>query len=89
MFLILFRSRELAMSFLRRAAIVVLVAAGLATGGGAASVSAAPSSSSAVSVRDPGDHDGRPIHFGPFDIPRNANVSGGFQWETSNGGGWD
>ncbi|MFI9200923.1 hypothetical protein [Streptomyces sp. NPDC053048] len=88
MFLIPSHSRELPMSFLRRAAIVSLMMAGLATGAGASSAFAAPPPSSASAVAaDPGDHE-RPIIFGPFKFPRNGNFGGGFQWETSRGGGW-
>ncbi|MEV4684716.1 hypothetical protein [Streptomyces kurssanovii] len=67
------------------------MAAAVAVGGAAASASAAPSSPS-IGIDGPGGHGGghgeRPIMFGPFEIPRNGNVSAGFQWGTSNGGGF-
>ncbi|MFF8844243.1 hypothetical protein ACF08N_16240 [Streptomyces sp. NPDC015127] len=59
--------------------------------------SAAPAAPSAVSFDGPDGHGdgnggghgrgGRPIRFGPFEFPANGNISGGFAWDTSNGGG--
>jgi len=33
--------------------------------------------------QDHGHHD-RPFHIGPFQIPENGNVSGGFAWDLDN-----
>ncbi|MGK5545137.1 hypothetical protein ACSNOH_10450 [Streptomyces sp. URMC 127] len=76
------------MSFFRRLIVLSAVAASLVMGGAAASAVAAPSVTPTASFPGgDGYHGGRPIHFGPFEIPHNGQVSGGFGWETNNGGG--
>ncbi|MGW7440146.1 hypothetical protein [Streptomyces sp. NPDC054849] len=83
------------MSILRRAAVVTVAAAALVTGAAASSAFAAPAAPATASapvavgsdVPGFGHQGGRPIRFGPFEFPSNGNVSAGFAWNTSNGGG--
>ncbi|MEV5339551.1 hypothetical protein AB0K93_13830 [Streptomyces sp. NPDC052676] len=77
-------------SLLRRTAVVSLTALALATGVGATSaVAAVPGQAPAVLGPGPDDFGGgngrghdRPLHFGPFEFPRNGTISGGFSWGT-------
>ncbi|MGW7317202.1 hypothetical protein [Streptomyces sp. NPDC054854] len=76
---------------MRRTAVICLAAAAVLTGGAASSALAAPAIAAAAPAADGPfgghGHGDRPIRFGPFELPSNGNVSAGFAWNTSNGGG--
>lgn len=79
------------MSFVRRAALVSLAAAALVTGVAAGSAVAASSAPTALAADGPfggHGHGDQPIRLGPFMIPSEGRISGGFGWDTSNGGGF-
>ncbi|MGW7074447.1 hypothetical protein [Streptomyces sp. NPDC054866] len=73
---------------LRRLAVVSLAALAL-TAGGTATAAATSLPPQAVTYPGPGgypvpgdhDHDEEPLHVGPFDVPREGAVSGGFRWD--------
>ncbi|GAA3101829.1 hypothetical protein ACFQ0X_08420 [Streptomyces rectiviolaceus] len=77
----------------RRLALVSLAALAL-TAGGAATATASSLPPQAVTYPaypgpdgfgDHEDHDHdheRPLHVGPFDVPREGTVSGGFSWDV-------
>ncbi|MDQ0773502.1 Spy/CpxP family protein refolding chaperone [Streptomyces aurantiacus] len=74
-------------------AALALTAGATATATAAAAASASARPAQAVNQPAADDFDGypgeghghghgqeRPLHFGPFEIPRNGTVSGGFSW---------
>jgi hypothetical protein len=73
------------MSFFRRLATVSLVTASLAAGGVLAAPAVLAVETTAATA---GAHPGYPGYpepgwrFGPFEVPRNGHVSGGFSWAT-------
>ncbi|MFF8643603.1 hypothetical protein [Streptomyces sp. NPDC015345] len=74
-------------SLLRSAAVLSLAALALAAGVGAASAApaTAPATAPAIDHPDPEfghHHHSPPLNFGPFQVPSNGSVSGGFAWNT-------
>jgi hypothetical protein len=74
---------------LRRLAVVSFAALALTAGATATAVSASARPAQAVNQPTADGIDGypagghgyhRPLHFGPFEVPRNGTVSGGFSW---------
>ncbi|WP_369202382.1 hypothetical protein [Streptomyces sp. PU-14G] len=71
------------MSFFRRAAVTSVIALTMATFGGAgAAMAASPDTQAARATAAQGGDWGRPgsVRFGPFEVPRYGQVSGGFGW---------
>ncbi|MDI3423930.1 hypothetical protein [Streptomyces luteolus] len=77
---------------LRRLAAVSLMALALTAGGATAATTASaasPQPAQTGAYPDPGSlnsysghHDGDPLRFGPFDVPRNGTISGGLSWNV-------
>ncbi|MEU2559580.1 hypothetical protein ABZ626_09635 [Streptomyces longispororuber] len=77
---------------MRRLAVVSLTALALAGGGAGAASAAAPPAPAVGSVgADTLDddwghhhdhHHDRPLYFGPFEVPRQGQVSGGVSWDA-------
>jgi hypothetical protein len=67
-------------SLLRCAAALSLAALAVTAGAGAASAATVTPGPTAISHPDPHDDT---LQFGPFQVPRYGNVSGGFAWDAS------
>ncbi|MGW0537008.1 hypothetical protein [Streptomyces sp. NPDC003032] len=80
-------------SFLRSAAVMSLAALALTAGASASTASAAPAPANATAPAPTVGHLGHPdpdfhhhhhppLNFGPFQVPSNGSVSGGFAWNA-------
>ncbi|MEU8956012.1 hypothetical protein AB0C93_17105 [Streptomyces sp. NPDC048518] len=80
------------MSFrVRRMAALSLAVVAVMAGGVASAASASARPAHVTTYPEPDDsgvypdsyhHHDRPLHVGPFDVPRQGAVSGGFRWDV-------